>query len=632
MMRGAMTSVGEVLAPEAGTPEAEQAGTPEAAQAVTPRWPRTLWRVLAGFVIGLLLCLGVAAAGLLAWDSTYDGRVLPGVSVGSVDLSGLDREQAVAALSAAYGGYEDGHVLIRTEAGNVSIPFLAFSRRADVQAMTDAALGTGRAGTVIERAVDEVRLALQGRTIEPRLLLDEAVLGAGVEEALSRLEHEPVDATIAIGARNIFMTPARPGRAFDAEAVAAAVLEAVSRLDAPRDVVVRAVASAVAPARDTAVVLQARESAERMLGDIVLTVGSKKWTIRAATVRRWLSFESGVDGAVYPVIDEAGISKALAPVAKAVGVKAVSAQFLKSKAGRIVGVAASKDGRRLDDAATTAAIQLALADRGRGVPAARIPLATAVVEPKLTTEEAARSAPLMVLLGSWKTWFPVSERNYWGANIWLPAQIINGTVLLPGQTFDWWRAVGPVTAARGFGPGGFIAGDHTEPTGALGGGMCSSSTTLFNAALRAGLQMGARSNHRYYINRYPLGLDATVSISARGSQTMTFTNDTASPIVIRAYRIRSGGRGWVRYEIWGVPDGRTVNLTRPSVWNLRKATTSVYPVTTLPTGVREQTEYPANGMDVSVTRTVRDHGGKTIHRDTYVSHYQLWDGRIEVGV
>ena len=41
--------------------------------------------------------------------------------------------------------------------------------------------------------------------------------------------------------------------------------------------------------------------------------------------------------------------------------------------------------------------------------------------------------------------------------------------------------------------------------------MCSSSTTLFNAALRAGLQMGARSNHKYYINRYPLGLDATVS-------------------------------------------------------------------------------------------------------------------------
>ena len=35
----------------------------------------------------------------------------------------------------------------------------------------------------------------------------------------------------------------------------------------------------------------------------------------------------------------------------------------------------------------------------------------------------------MTRLGTWKTWFPVSERNYFGANIWLPAQIIDGTVL-----------------------------------------------------------------------------------------------------------------------------------------------------------------------------------------------------------
>ena len=136
----------------------------------------------------------------------------------------------------------------------------------------------------------------------------------------------------------------------------------------------------------------------------------------------------------------------------------------------------------------------------------------------------------MQVLGTWKTWFPVNDHNFFGANIWIPARIIDGTVLRPGQKFEWWSAVGPVTPSRGFGPGGFIAGNHTEPTGALGGGMCSSSTTLFNAALRAGLQMGARSNHKYYIYRYPLGLDATVSKTrGGGSQTMSFTNDMKHP-------------------------------------------------------------------------------------------------------
>jgi vancomycin resistance protein YoaR len=154
---------------------------------------------------------------------------------------------------------------------------------------------------------------------------------------------------------------------------------------------------------------------------------------------------------------------------------------------------------------------------------------------------------------------------------------------------------------------------------------------LFNAALRAGLQMGARANHRYYIPRYPLGLDATVSKTRSGSQTVSFTNDMANPIVIRTFRYRSGGRGWVRYEIWGIPDGRKVTISSPQVSNLRKATTEKVYVDTLPRGVREQTEYPANGMDVSVTRTVRDRSGRILHQNTYGTHYTLWNGRIEIG-
>jgi vancomycin resistance protein YoaR len=181
--------------------------------------------------------------------------------------------------------------------------------------------------------------------------------------------------------------------------------------------------------------------------------------------------------------------------------------------------------------------------------------------------------------------------------------------------------------------GGYIAGDHTDPTGALGGGMCSSSTTLFNAALRAGLKMGARSNHQYYINRYPLGLDATVSMKGgRVGQTVTFTNDMDTPILIRGFRVGgTSGKGWVRYEIWGIPDGRKVSLSKPSVGNVRRATTQVFRVSYLPKGVRRQTEWPANGMDVSVTRVVRDRNGRIIHHETFRSHYRLWNGRIEIG-
>ena len=71
--------------------------------------------------------------------------------------------------------------------------------------------------------------------------------------------------------------------------------------------------------------------------------------------------------------------------------------------------------------------------------------------------------------------------------------------------------------------------------------------------------MGARRNHYYYIDRYPLGLDATVFDQRFGrSQTMSWTNDTDYPVLIRGYKIRKGSSGYVRFELYSVPTGRTV--------------------------------------------------------------------------
>ena len=594
--------------------------------------PRTWPRLLFGFVVGVVLAAGIAAGGLYAWDASYEGRILPGVHAGGVDLTGMDRNAATNALTAAYEGYGTGSVVIGTEDGDVSVPYAQFGRRIDVGPMVDAALGAGRLGTPLQRAAGEIRLAMAGREIEPGLVLDEAALAADIDAVLAPLERAPVDAAIVKGPQDISTVAEREGRAFDANAVAASALDAVRRLDAPAEVRVEAAAIPIRPSRGNEEVLSAKAAAERMIGGIVVRFGDRHWTIRSGTVRSWITFDTVSDGSVQPVADEAAVKKALAKVAKGVRREPLSATYLRAPGGKIVGVAAGKNGRQLDASATAHGIMVALAARAYGAAPKAVSARVAPVVPRVTTAEALRKGPLMVQLGMWKTWFPVSERNFFGANIWLPAKIIDGTVLYPGQRFEWWSRIGSVSPSRGFGPGGFIAGDHTEPTGALGGGMCSSSTTLFNAAMRAGLRMGARSNHKYYIYRYPLGLDATVSkMPGGGGQTMSFTNDMKHPVVIRSLRYTAGGLGWVRYEIWGIPDGRTVSLSRPSVANVSKATTSTVYTSRLPHGVKEQVEYPANGMDVSVTRTVRDRNGRVIDRNTWHSHYVLWNGRVEIG-
>ncbi len=107
------TTIDDALTVETGTPVAEVP-----AAAVTPtRRPRIWLRLLTGFVLGLALVVALSGAALFAADASYEGRVLPGVRVGSTDLSGMDREQATAALETAYAGYGAGRLIVRTTAG-----------------------------------------------------------------------------------------------------------------------------------------------------------------------------------------------------------------------------------------------------------------------------------------------------------------------------------------------------------------------------------------------------------------------------------------------------------------------------------------------------------------------------------
>ena len=144
--------------------------------------------------------------------------------------------------------------------------------------------------------------------------------------------------------------------------------------------------------------------------------------------------------------------------------------------------------------------------------------------------------------------------------------------------------------------------------------------------------MGARRNHYYYIDRYPLGLDATVFISASGSvQTMSWTNDTDYPVLIRGYKIRNGTRGYVKFELYSVPTGRKVTIGTPTVKNVRPASDSVQLTSTLAPGARKRIEYPVDGKQVWRTVTVKAADGSTIRRVTYYSNYSRVTGVVLVG-
>ena len=595
------------------------------------RGPSLGLRFGVAFLLGALLVTGVGGGALYAYGRQYDGRILPGVRVAETDLSGLVPEAARTALADAYASLGAGRVLLAGPDGDVTIGYGEIGRGPDTTAMVDAALAAGRRGEPVADLIGVPQTVIRGVRLDPSVTYDPGGLAAAVDDVARAIDRAPVDATLTAASDGSYTTtPSVDGRVVDRAALIAAIDAQITRLDAPAELRLEIPFTTATAAIDTADAEAARAAGERMSADLVLTRRADSWTIPGEKLRPLISFATTADGAIAPIVDEAGLDPLIRPIAKALNQSARSATFRLSGNHVVMG-RPSREGRTLDVAATRAAVLGALLARQAGTPDGVLEPVVAAVEPDLTTAAAQAVAPQMRPISSWKTWFPIWVRNGFGANIWVPAGYINGAVVNPGETFDFWEQVGEVSLARGYKQGNAIINGRSEPLGALAGGICSTSTTLFNAALRAGMKMGARRNHYYYINRYPKGLDATVFKSGGGSnQTMSFTNDTKYPLLIRTINTRSGNIGWVKFVIYSVPNGRSITIGDPVVKNFRKATDTIVYTSSLAKGVKNRVEVPEDGMDVWRTVTVRENG-KVLRRTTYYSHYSVVTGILEVG-
>ncbi|MCI0345346.1 MAG: VanW family protein [Chloroflexi bacterium] len=589
-------------------------------------------RFAAAFAFGLLAILAVAAGAMAAFERSYDGRILPGIHVGSIDLTGLSTSQAAARLNAAYGALADGQLTIVGGDSSTSIDYSDVGRRLDVDAIIAEALAIGREGSLAERIALDLRTMVTGHDVQLRATLDEAALATALEGVARGVAITPVDAVVTPTEIGFAVTPGSDGRAAEVGSALGAALAALRDPNAASRISIPIATHAVAPRITTAEAEAAVAEAGRIAQDIKLTDGKASATIAAATIRGWLSFTTTADGVLRPFVNRAGPEAALKGFAPQVAKTPVEPQFVVD-GQQVVGIVPGKDGAALDAATSSTRVLQLLAARSGGTEITTSWVAISAVKPTLSDAEAASAAPRMQLISTWTTWFQYGIGNNYGANIWIPARDIDGTVLAPGETFDFWKRIGPITMERGYGLGGAIINGHTEPQGALAGGICSNSTTIFNAALRAGLEMGRRKNHFYYIDRYPLGLDATVFKSSSGStQTMTFTNDTEYPILIRGYGWRVGSKGYVKYEMYSVPTGRKVSFSAPVVKNVIRAKDTIVYTTALRPGQRDRLEWPHDGQDVWVTRVVRDAAGNLVHKETHYSHYARITGVTQVGV
>lgn len=167
-------------------------------------------------------------------------------------------------------------------------------------------------------------------------------------------------------------------------------------------------------------------------------------------------------------------------------------------------------------------------------------------EPSISTEQLASSFTMIAAYTTETT--KDSNRN---TNIDLACKAINGTALLPGQTFSFNEATGQRTTEKGYRSAGAIAAGQSIEE--VGGGICQVSSTIFNAVARANLEVVSRSPHAWPSTYVNIGEDATVNWP---NLDFKFKNNTSSPIfLITYYKDRR-----MSAEIWGVSLGEGVTI------------------------------------------------------------------------
>ncbi len=155
-----------------------------------------------------------------------------------------------------------------------------------------------------------------------------------------------------------------------------------------------------------------------------------------------------------------------------------------------------------------------------------IELAADVVEPRGSEEELGK---VKDLLGGFHTSYSSSGAGR-SKNVENGASLINGSVVYPGDTFSVYEAVSPFDAEHGYELAGSYENGTTVET--YGGGICQVSTTLYNAVIRAELEITERSNHSMIVGYVDPSADAAIAGTYKD---LKFTNNTDAPIYIEGY-------------------------------------------------------------------------------------------------
>ena len=550
-------------------------------------------RVVPWLLFGLVVLFG--ALYVACYWFTSD-RIPRGTTVDGISIGGMAPAAARSKLEEGLGGRTAEPIRVVANGERATIRPAQAGLGVDVPA-TVAASGGGRSW-------DPVRMweyFAGGNDEQPVVTVDQAALDAAVARVADRVDVPATEGSVRfVGDQAEAKYPEKGtviDRAAAAKAVRAAFLTTEDAVDLPTAEAAPVVSKdAVSRAMD-------RFANPAMSGAVVITLAGEGVRLEPADFAPALSLKA-VGTELQPQLDAQALLAKLTPKMGRIAEKPKDATF-KIVAGKPVLVPA-KTGLTFDPADVTGPFLDLVTKTG----AERILAVKSVTAQPEVTTDAAKQLGINQQVSTFTTNFPYAE--YRNQNLSRAAALVNGTLLKPGDTFSLNDTVGERTAANGF-TKGFIISDGVFKED-FGGGVSQVATTTFNAAFFAGLEDVEHKPHSFYIDRYPVGREATV---AWGSVDLKFKNTTPYGVYIRASVDPSSPSR---------QGAMNVAMYSTKVWDIKAEQSDRYNVTQPQTRRLSGSECVPNagygGFDIDVSRLFYRAGSDQLdHRETMHTRY-----------
>ncbi len=500
--------------------------------AVSPRTPRVpppnlraaAW--IAAITVVVLLFVGVAER--IGWR----GRVMPGVKIGALDVSGQRELTAYASIS-KYARQLDAAPISATAAGHhlAAIP-TSMHVKVDTRATVRRAREAGRSGNPFKQVLGTLLRRLRPDHVEPVVTFDPDEVDAVVDRWGDEVNQGVSEGGLRFVGTQVVEIAPKSGTGIDHNQ--AKIQLTAELLDGSRVPIHLSYGPTVARTTKAEVDAVARQARTILSHGIEVRSGARTFTATPTQIASAL--KTHVDGdRLTLTVDQGRLQTALDPQLGPIGVAPVDARFEVTSANTVV-VDPSHDGLQPDLAAVGRAI---LANRS-------------VVRVELVRHHPAHDTAWADRLGiteqvsSFTTYYIPGQTRV--TNIHLGADIMDNTIVRAGQVFSLNDTLGARTPQRGFVKAPVYYGGDTED---YGGGVSQIATTTYNAAFWGGFENVFHQPHSVYYSRYPLGREATVNYPILD---LKWRNNSKHGVLLRASYTSNS----VTITLYGNKEGKVV--------------------------------------------------------------------------